>query len=265
VLIRRDSFGIPHIEAGDDADAWYALGFCQGQDRAFQLEGLLRVVRSTLAEIAGSDSLPVDRLSRRIGLRASAEVQMSVLDGDVRSVLEAFARGVTDGAVLGVRCKAHEFSLLRAAPTPYEAVDALAVVKLISLVLASNWDVELARLKILQGDGPEALKALDPRYLDQHLVSSPPGARAGAAIDRLADDLRVFQEAAGKGGASNNWAIAPSRTATGRPLLANDPHLAPSLPPHWYLAHIRTPEWSVAVASFVGVPAFPVGHNDTGA
>ncbi|RMF32340.1 MAG: penicillin acylase family protein, partial [Chloroflexi bacterium] len=101
VRIRRDRYGIPYIEATNDQDAWYALGFCQGQDRTFQLEGLLRVVRGTLSELVGPTGLPVDRLSRRIGFYRTAQEQMAHLDDEVRAMLEAYARGVSDGARLG--------------------------------------------------------------------------------------------------------------------------------------------------------------------
>lgn len=265
VLIRRDRYGIPYIEAEGDEDAWYGLGFCQGQDRAFQLEGLVRVVRGTLAELIGPEVLPLDRLSRRIGFRRAAERQLEALDEEIRRMLEAYAQGVTDGAKVGCRRLAHEFALLRTQPTPYRAADVLGVLKLMSFNLAANWDSELARLKILTEDGPEALAALDPAYPEWLPVTTPPGGLAGSAVDRLAEDLAVFTATVGQGGGSNNWAIAPSRTATGRAILANDPHLAPVLPSHWYLAHLRTPDWSAAGASFVGAPGFPVGHNDTAA
>ena len=265
VLIRRDRHGIPYVEAEGDEDAWYGLGFCQGQDRAFQLEGLLRIERGTLAELVGVEALPVDRLSRRIGFRHAAERQLEALDNETLGVLEAFARGVTDGARIGCRRPAHEFSLLRAKPTPYRAADVLGIIKLTSFMLASNWDVELARLKILTEDGPEALMALDPTYPEWLPVSAPPGTLASGVVDRLADDLAVFSATVGLGGGSNNWALAPSRTGTGRAILANDPHLPPTLPPHWYLAHVRTPEWAVAGASSIGAPGFSVGHNDTAA
>ncbi|UCH10867.1 MAG: penicillin acylase family protein [Fidelibacterota bacterium] len=265
VLIRRDGYGISYIEAKGDEDAWYGLGFCHGQDRAFQLEGLVRVVRGTLAELVGPAALPVDRLSRRIGFCHAAEQQSEALDDGIRQMLEAYAQGVTDGAKVGCRQLAHEFALLRTQPTPYCAADVLGVLKLMSFNLASNWDSELARLKILTEDGPEALEALDPAYPAWLPVTSPPTALAGSTVDRLAEDLAVFRATVGQGGGSNNWAIAPSRTATGRAILANDPHLAPVLPPYWYLAHVRTPDWAVAGASFVGAPTFPAGHNGTAA
>ena len=265
VLIRRDRYGIPYIEAQNEEDAWYGLGFCQGQDRAFQLEGLLRVVRGTLAEMVGAGGLVVDRLSRRVGLWRSAQRQLEVLDQDVLRPLEAFARGVTEGSRVGCRRLAHEFAILRTSPTPYTAVDVLAMVKLMAFVMASNWDLELARLKVLREDGPGALAALEPGYQEWRLVTAPDGAAAGPAVDRLAEDLSAFMAVVGKGGGSNAWALAPSRTSTGRALLASDPHLASILPPQWYLAHLRTLDWSVAGASFVGTPGFPVGHNDVAA
>ena len=265
VSIRRDPYGIPCIEAADDQDAWYGLGFCHAQDRAFQLESILRVVRGTLAELVGPVALPVDRLSRRIGFYRAAQQQLTVLDEDIRQSLEAYTRGVHAGIETGCRRSAHEFALLRSRPTPIAPADVLAVVKLLSFTLASNWDTELARLQILRQDGPEAVAALDPAYPEWLPVASPPAALAGSAPDRLAEDLAIFTATVGTGGGSNNWAIAPARTAAQRPILANDPHLIPSLPSHWYLAHVRTPEWAVAGASFVGAPCIPIGHNGTAA
>ncbi len=261
VEIRRDSWGIPYIEAGSDHDAWFALGFCHGQDRAFQLELLLRVVRGSLAELVGPDLLPVDRLSRRVGFRHAALQQLPVIAEDVRVTLDAYAAGVTAGATAGGPRWAHEFALLRRAPTPWTAADVLGMLKLQSFLLAANWDVEMARLAILTADGPEALAALDPGVAAWMPVSSPPGAPAGPALDRLAEDLAAFAAVTRIGGGSNSWALGPSRTATGRPLLANDPHLSPGLPPHWYLAHLWTPQWAAAGATFVGIPAVTVGHN----
>ncbi len=265
VLVRRDRHGIPCIEAENDVDAWYGLGFCQGQDRRFQLEGLSRVVRGTLSEVIGPRGLAIDRLSRRIGFFRSASEQLQILRPAHRSMLEAYARGVNEGAEFGCRRHAHEFTLLRSKATPYTAADAIGVSKFQAFALASNWDVELARLQILKNDGAEALQALDPTYPEWQPVSVPPGAPAGPPLERLAADMNALGAAGGGGGGSNNWVLDSSRTATGRPMLANDMHLAPSLPPHWYLAHLRTPDWEVGGAAFAGAPAFPAGHNGSAA
>jgi acyl-homoserine lactone acylase PvdQ len=158
------------------------------------MEMLQRVVRGTLSELLGPAGLAVDRLSRRIGFRHAALQQLAVLDADVRTHIEAYARGATDGASRGLPRRPHEFVLLRTRPTPWEAADTLGVVKLVSFTLASNWDVELARLKVLTTDGPEALAALDPAYPEWHPVTAPVGQAAGPAVDRLAQDLAAFAE-----------------------------------------------------------------------
>ncbi len=270
VTIRRDRHGIPHVDAAGDGDAWFGLGFCQGQDRTFQLEGLLRVVRGTLADLVGPDGIAIDRLSRRVGFRRAGEASLAALDRDVRLAVERFAAGVTAGAAIGRRRRPPGLALLRRDPTPWDPADVAGMLVLQSFLLASNWDQELARLQILRLDGPEALLAVDPGAADDLPVTDPPGHPAGRADDRLSADLAVdrlsadisaLREVAGHGGASNNWAISPGRTATGRPLLANDPHLAPLLPPHWYLCHVSTPRWSVAGAALAGTPGIAAGHN----
>jgi penicillin amidase len=261
LTIRRDRWGIPHIDAAYASDAWYGLGFCHAQDRTFQLELLLRVGSGTLSELIGPDGVPIDRMSRRLGFRRTAQAQLEVIGPDVKNVLEAYVSGINQGLRRGLPRPPHELALLRRSPTPWTALDVLCFVGLQAFALSSNWDAELARLKILTDDGPDAVAALDPSYPAWHPVAAPPGAPAGATLDRLAADLAGFHELVPVGGASNNWAIAGSRTASGKPLLANDPHLAPRLPAPWYLAHLRTPEWEVAGASFVGGPAFPIGTN----
>ena len=261
VRIGRDEYGIPYVDADTDVDAWFGLGFVHGQDRAFQLESILRLLRGTLSELIGPDTLPLDRLSRRVGFRRSALAQVDALDDDIRAMLEAYAVGTYQGATVGSSKVAHEFVLLKGQPTPYEPADVLGLMKLMPFLLASNWDAELLRFKMLAEDGPEAMLALDPTYPEWLPATVPVGKEVGAAIDRLAADLELFTATAGMGGGSNNWAIAGSRTNSGRPIVANDPHLAPSHPSHWYLARVATPQWQIAGATLLGAPGFPVGFN----
>src|SRR5438094_2988273 len=197
LTIRRDRWGIPHVDAQRASDAWFGLGFCHAQDRAFQLESLLRVTRGTLAELVGPAGLAVDRLARRIGFHRSAEAQLAALGDEERGTLEAYARGVNAGLSRGLRRRPHEFVLLRARPTAWTAADVLGFTKLQGFLLATNWDMELARLKILQEDGPAALRALDPAYPEWLPVSAPPGAPAGPAVDRLLADLEPLPAVVG--------------------------------------------------------------------
>jgi penicillin G amidase len=259
--IRRDRWGIPHVDAETDVDAWYGLGFCHAQDRAFQLEANLRAARGTLSAVFGPATLGFDRLARRLGFGRVAERQLPQLDPEIRGRIAAYVAGINAGLSHGCRRAPHELALIRARPTPWQPADVLAFAALQSFGLGANWDIELGRLKILVEDGPDALLAVDHGYGEWLPVTSPVGATAGPALGRLADDLAAFRAATVGAGASNAWALAGSRTASGHPILAGDPHLPPLLPPQWYLAHLRTPRWQLAGATLTGGPAFPVGHN----
>ncbi|HKO33074.1 MAG TPA: penicillin acylase family protein, partial [Candidatus Limnocylindria bacterium] len=145
--IRRDAWGIPHIDASSEPDVWFGLGFCHAQDRAFQLETLLRVGRGTLSELVGAGGLAADRMSRRLGFARVAAAQLALVDDDVRAAAEAYVRGINQGLANGLSRRPHEFVLLRSRPTPWQITDVLAFAGLQAFALGSNWDVELARLK----------------------------------------------------------------------------------------------------------------------
>lgn len=260
VTIRRDRWGIPHIRACSEYDAWFALGFCQAQDRPFQLEFLRRLVRGELAEIIGPPGLSFDRLARRIGFRRATLRQLPVIATDIRARVEAFLAGLAAGFRYGLPARPLELLLLRAEPQPWDAADVLALVKFLSFALASNWTSELVRLRVLVDDGPEALRALDPLGPDLAGEPMPAEFQPNTWLDHFVSELQAL---AARVGAltSNNWVIAGSRTESGRPILANDPHWSPLLPSFWYLAHVATPTWAVAGATLVGTPAFLAGHN----
>lgn len=260
ITIRRDRYSVPYVEASTDRDAWYGLGFAQGQDRAFQIEMLLRTVRGTMAEILGSDAVQVDRLCRRLGFLASARAQADVVEPDIHEALEGFAHGLYQGATQGCERLAHEFALLRTRPSRCEVADVLAIMKYIAFAI-SVWSAKFTRQIVLREDGPEAVAALSNDYGYWMPVTSPVGAPCGPELDRLGEDLDRLAEICPWRGASNGWAVSPSRTATGRPILANDPHFSLLLPNPWYLAQIRTPQWAIMGAGFAGLACFPAGHN----
>ncbi|MBM4364318.1 MAG: penicillin acylase family protein, partial [Deltaproteobacteria bacterium] len=267
VSIRRDRHGVPYIRASTDADAFFALGFCQAQDRAFQLELLVRIARGTAAEVFGEELLDADRLARRIGFARIAAAQLALADARTRAEFDAFARGVNAGHHAGGAGRPQELVLLGAEPTQFLPSDPLAVLAFMSFAVSTNWDAELARLRVLQEDGLEALlrseaapdrirqdaELLDRLARDAELLRTAPALSAG---------LRAASAVGLPLGASNHWAISGSRTRTGRPLLAADPHLGPSLPAPWYLAQIRTPEMVMSGACFVSQPVMSIGHND---
>lgn len=274
VTVRRDRWGVPHVDAASDADAWFGLGFCHGQDRSCQLETYWRVGRGRLSEWVGKAGLPADRLSRRLGLRRAAEAQLPALSAAARAVLDAYVAGVNAARPAGLPKPPHEFAILGGEPSTWDAADVLAFLKFQSFLLPSNWDVELARLRILRADSAAAVEALDPVAgggVEESRSggveeSDPPASLLHSSTPpfpktALLADLHALHALFPRGGGSNNWAVAGSRTATGQPLLASDPHLAPLAPAPWYLAHLRTPDWEVAGAGFVGSPAFAIGQN----
>jgi len=261
VIIRRDRYSIPHIYAKKQEDAYYGLGFCQGQDRAFQLEMLLRVNRGTLSEIIGIDGLPIDRLSRRLGFNRYATGHYRKMGADAREKIDAFARGLYDGVMIGCKKLPHEFSILRTKPTPWTGIDVLAGGNYIAFGL-SAWSGKLTRLILLISDGPDAVKALNPEYAEWLPVTKPVMALSGASLNMLGEDIEKLCSIFGLEGNSNNWSMNASRTSTGRPILANDPHLWPAIPTQWYLAHLEAPGLKVAGAAFLGAPNIPSGHNE---
>ena len=268
LTIRRDRHGTPVIDAASEPDAWFGLGFCHGQDRGAQLEFMRRAGSGTLAELVGPEGVAIDRQTRRIGLHRSAVAQLPALAPDVLATLTAYADGVTAGlSPAGSPRRPHEFALLGGEPQSWGPADVATYLKLQAMLVGSNWDLELARLQLVLADGPEAAHALDPALANNGPFVSPhwkpPGGELAAVAERLMSDLSAVARAVPRSSGSNAWVVAGERTQSGRPVLANDPHVAPTLPAPWYLAHLRAPGFAVCGASTVGAPGFVCGHNGT--
>jgi penicillin G amidase len=259
VTITRDAHGVPFIEASHEDDAWFALGYCHAQDRAMQLEILVRAVRGTLSELLGKDGLAMDRLARRIGFRRAARAQFVASEVEVRTQTESYVRGINAGRLTGRLRRPHELALLGSDPTAWEAEDVFAYLSFLCFALASNWDQELLRLAILLEDGPRALQALDTKTPPIAHAISPVGEAVGERIAQLRDELSLL--AGFGGGGSNAWVIGKERTKDGMPILANDPHLPAQLPNPLYLVRVGAPGFRAVGASFVGTPAIASGHN----
>ncbi|MDP6944322.1 MAG: penicillin acylase family protein, partial [Myxococcota bacterium] len=262
VSIARDGFGVPYIDAATDEDAWFALGYCHAQDRAGQLEIIIRLLRGTLAEVLGPDGVPLDRLTRRLQVYRAGVAQFEVAQPAIRRQLEAYAAGINGCYDTSRRRPSHEHALLGREPTRWRGQDCQVFAAYLCFMLAANWDIELLRLRILACDGPEAVAALEPHYPEWLANVVPQGGVTPPRLDRLAEDLSAVAPLFGVGGGSNAWAVSPERSATGRPILANDPHLMPSAPSQWYLARIATPTWRAAGGTFVGTAAVAAGHNE---
>lgn len=239
VSIDRDDDGFVSIKADSDADAAFALGFAHAQDRLFQMDGMRRLGSGRLAEIIGPDGLFSDRRMRVLGLRAQAQAQYDHASPALKAQLDAYAAGVNAFLAQHRGALPPEFILLNYKPENWNPVDSLVWGRLMAVQLSHNSGDELLNGK---------LKAVLPDDLYRLLI------RRGTTSAQI--DAPANTDAA-----SNNWVVAGARTASGKPLLANDPHLGLSAPSTWYLARIETPSRTLIGATAPGLPLLIIGSN----
>jgi penicillin amidase len=287
VRIETDGFGIPTIRATTAADAIFALGYVHARDRLWQMEFQRRIGSGRLAEILGERLVATDRFLRTIGFRRAAADSLRALDRQTRGELEAYVGGV-NAYLASSSARPIEFLLLRIRAEPFDAVDCLSWAKLMAWDLASsNAANEIRRVRFAAAVGAARAGELFPAVPSEPTIIQDgewnavsdfrlPVPAAGRAAEvfpgsglrapdcdallrrfALLDDLGFGGETVG----SNSWVLAGSRTKSGRPILANDPHLGLRTPSVWYLARLEAPGLSVAGATFPGLPTVIIGHN----
>jgi penicillin amidase len=262
VEVIRDRWGVPHVFAQTMRDAMFAQGYVQAQDRLWQLELARRLASGRLSEMFGPETVEADRLLRRVGLHRAAQAEVSRASSESLSYLDAYAGGVNAFLETVGRRVPPEFLILRLRPEPWTAADSLAIGKYVAWMLSGNWDTEIIRSWVVERLGPEVAAQLEPLYPAGLPVIVPPGAESSGLGLPLLEELRKVEELAGvRGGGSNNWVIDGSRSATGKPLLANDPHLPLQMPGIWYEVHLKGGELNVAGVALPGVPGVIIGHN----
>lgn len=273
VRVVRDRWGIPHLQAADLLDLFTAQGMVHAQDRLWQIDFQRHLAQGRLSELFGPITLQADRLLRRFAIRPAAEAETAALDDEERAVMEAYCRGVNAvmAEAIATRRLPVEFALVRHEPQPYTVTDAISWSKMIAFGLGGNWEDELVRARLVARLGPEKAARLEPMYHEGHPLAVEPGADYqgldAAVLNVLAEYQRLIEvtglEMLARGAipASNNWVIAPHRSATGRAILCDDPHLPLQAPAVWYLNHLSAGDLDVAGASLVGLPGVVVGHN----
>lgn len=273
VEVLRDGEGVPHIFAASLEDAWTTLGYLHAQDRLFQMEMGRRIARGRLAELIGSGGVGFDRQMRTFGLPALAEASLSALDPETRRALDAYAAGVNGWLTNRTGWLPPEYYLLWFDPEPWTPVDSLLWGRTMALLLSGGARQEAAeaRLAARLDDATRRLITLDDRDPPSigpagsaNLLPSPApnGTLAPTTVATLMErTLTALPSWVGTVMASNAWALAGGRTATGAPILVNDPHLGLSAPGVWYLARIVTPTRELVGATAPGVPLHVLGHN----
>ncbi len=283
VVVLWDSLAVPHISAGSEDDLFTALGYLHARDRLWQMDLLRHAAEGRLSELFGARAIPTDRTLRVLELGRLARARAGVARPDTRRTLEAYARGVNGWIARGSR--ALEFRLLRHVPETWRPEHSAEVGSLQAWDLRTTGD-ELELAAAAARLGPDKATALTPKYPDTaptivpqgswrgrrgaRLLSSQAEARARPArclttapcgahpsgwesIDPPARDRRAA--------ASNSWVLGPRRTASRKPILANDPHLHLRAPSIWYLAGVHAPGHEVVGGTIPGIPGVVLGHN----
>jgi penicillin amidase len=265
VEILRDKWGVPHIFAQNEHDVFFAQGYAHAQDRLWQLEFNRRVGAGRLSEVLGEATLKSDRFLRTIGLYRAAQADLAILPAETLAALQAYADGVNAFIDTHRDRLPLEFTLLGFKPEPWTPTDTLAWGKVMCMDLGGNWEDELLRAQLVAAFGEEKARQLIPPYPDQGPSIIPQEARSYGRLDtsllEAYADVKALLSAEGEGLGSNNWVVDGTKTASGRPMLANDPHLGIQMPSIWYEVHLSTPEMDVVGASFPGAPGVIIGHN----
>ncbi|MFD5875156.1 penicillin acylase family protein [Streptomyces sp. NPDC060322] len=305
VDVKRDSYGIPQIYADTDSDLFRAQGFVQAQDRFWEMDVRRHMTSGRLSEMFGSGQVETDSFLRTLGWRKVAQEEYDTkLDEDTKKNLQAYTEGVNayldgkDGKDISV-----EYAALGLTndykPTKWDPVDSVAWLKAMAWDLRGNMQDEIDRSLMTSRLSAKQIEDLYPDYpyeknkpiVDGGAVSpvtgkfdpdaeptesigtqTPEGATAGlntqlSALSDTLDQIPALLGPNGNGIGSNSWVVSGKYTTTGKPLLANDPHLAPQLPSLWYQMglHCRqvsaSCQYDTAGYTFSGMPGVVIGHN----
>jgi penicillin amidase len=287
VEVYRDNMGIPHIYAASLHDLFMAQGYVHAQDRFWQMDFWRHIGSGRLSEMFGDTEVETDTFLRTLGWRQVAEQELASYDPESIASLDAYAEGVNayladhQGTAISL-----EYGILKILtpgykPEPWTPVNTLTWAKAMAWDLRGNVDEEIERAILLKTLTPEQVAQLFPAYPADHPVIIPEMGQAAAStpagisipnldwtsIQARFSALDTLLGPSGAGIGSNSWAVSGSLTATGMPLLANDPHLGIQMPSIWYQIglHCRPLSaacpYEVAGFSFAGVPGVVIGHN----
>ncbi|WP_170458909.1 penicillin acylase family protein [Ruegeria arenilitoris] len=273
VEIVRDTANVPHILGQTDPDVFFGLGYAHAQDRLWQMTVMRRTVQGRLSEVFGQRTVHIDKLMRRLDLYGLAHQSFEVQDDYTKAALRAYAAGVNarldeiNENALGRG--APEMFLFNAPVAPWQPGDSIAMIKLMAVQLSGHLQDEVLRARTsLMLNDPQRLSDILPDVPGAGIAALPEYAALFPDLPRYATNSEpaplwlnpVPQR--GLAGASNAWSAAPSRSATGGTLLANDPHLGLTAPGIWYLARLELAKGGVIGATIPGIPAVMSGRSD---
>lgn len=268
VTVYRDEFGVPLIKAANEADAFFAAGFVHAQDRLWQMDISRRAGEGRLAEVLGADAVPIDLLFRTLDLRGIVSEIHNQLPDTYRSFLESYARGVNFYIQQSKGRYPIEFDILKYEPEPWHPTHSLLIGKLMAWDLTLAWWVDVALGQVVEEiEFDLALQAI-PGYPRDAPVIAPQElrerrvAKTLRTLRSLDSQYRALAGIKGTQVGSNSWVVSGNHTASGKPMLANDPHLALSAPSRWYEMTIHAGnELNVSGMTLPGIPLIIIGRN----
>jgi penicillin amidase len=260
VEIIRDTYGVPHIYAKNEPDLFFALGYAMAQDRFWQMEFYRRVGYGRLSEVFGEDFVKADRYFRML---TAAGMNRSV-PADLTFIFQSFAAGINCYLETHRDRLPFEFKLLGYTPEPWAVDDYLAVLKVMNWNLSFGWGADLTAARMLEKVGEERLREAFPVWPEDAPLIIPEESKSLSLSTnpttetmRLVEQLTTISSAA----ASNNWVVSREKSATGKPILANDTHLGLTNPSVWWEVHMVCPTMNVSGFALPGTPGVAIGHN----
>ncbi len=267
VNVFRDEYGVPHIYAESEEDAYAAVGYLHAQDRLWQMEMIRRAGMGRLAEILGEPALKVDRMFRTVGLWKLTKNLTASLDDHSRRLLESYAKGVNAYIQSGKGHYPVEFDVLNFSPEPWQVEHSVVVSRLMGWELNHARWVDVVLGELVERFGAAKAAEVFPRWEDDAPLIIPEpskGKRIAESLRQFLDADQTYRALVGApafSGGSNAWVVSGAKSVTGKPILANDPHLALTAPARWYELHVVAPGLDVGGASLPGVPFVVIGHN----
>lgn len=265
ITIYRDSFAIPMIIAENDEDIAYALGYTHAQERLFQMDIARRAGEGRLSEIFGSKTIPFDRMFRTLGFYKSVVKNYNKLNPVTKKILNAYSKGVNQYIQEAKGKYQIEFDVLGYDPYPWKPEHSLLIAKLMAWELNLSWWADVAFSNIVKKLGAEKAKLLLPDYPQNAPTIIPKSLEKFARINedfiKVDKKFREFMSYNGTHIGSNSWVVNGKMSTSGKPIIANDPHLAFSAPGKWYFVILRSNDLNVEGFTIPGLPSVVIGKN----
>jgi penicillin amidase len=268
VTVYRDQRGMPHIYASNEHDLYFAVGFVTAQERLWQMDLIRRSATGKLSEIFGKKLVSTDRFFRCLGITRKSKKVIENEDPVITGYLQDYTDGVNFYILSAGKNLPPEFRILSYQPELWKLEDIAGIIGLVGWGLAShNLDIELFINKVLSSLGKDVAAGLIPNDSIMENVVHPDFTPERGMLDDVSSFTvtgnRLTKLGINGFSASNNWAVAGNRSATGKPLLSNDMHLTINSPGVWMQMHQVIPgKLNVTGVMFAGEPFIVAGHND---